>query len=275
MAGGCSLPAKQSADADPTPSATAGTSTSKKAAPSLRPPPPPPPAPEVDSCRRLAFIDIGRYSNTTPTTPCTKPHTARTFHVATLPGKIAFEGVQVKNEAIQQRAAKSCRSAFVRYIGGDSAIRARIRLTVTYFLPDQAEFDAGAHWVRCDIIALKAERILAELPRKLKGLLDDRESAADEFGLCSTGEPGLEGSRLVMCNQPHTYRAVAALRLGARDDGYPGNKAVSVAGKQRCEDLIVDLLGIDGGFTYTWTYPTALDWDAGQRFGFCWQKRTT
>ncbi len=85
----------------------------------------------------------------------------------------------------------------------------------------------------------------------------------------------MERSRLVMCNQPHTYRAVGALRLGAGDDAYPGDERVSVRGKQRCEDLIVDLLGTDGGFTYSWTYPTAMDWQAGQRFGFCWHKRTT
>ncbi len=141
---------------------TSDRAASKKPSPSVSPPPPPP---EVGSCRQLTFVDIGRYSNTTPTTPCGKPHTAQTFDVATLPNKIAFEGVQIKNDAIQQRAAKTCRTAFVRYIGGDSATRARVRLTVTYFLPNQAGFDAGARWVRCEIVALKAERLRGRASR--------------------------------------------------------------------------------------------------------------
>ncbi len=43
-------------------------------------------------------------------------------------------------------------------------------------------------------------------------------------------------------------------------------------GKQWCEDLIVELLGSDGGFTFGWTFPTTQDWNAGKRFGYCWNK---
>ena len=161
--------------------------------------------------------------------------------------------------------------AFVKYVGGDAATRARVRLTVTYFLPDQRAFDCRAHWVRCDIIALQAEQILADLPPKLEGLLDD-ESAIDDYGLCSTGVPGTDNSTMVMCNQPHTYRAIAALRLGSTNEGYPGEHVTNVDGKQRCEDLIIDLLDEESGFTFSWTFPTPADWQEGQRFGYCWNK---
>lgn len=271
LVAGCTPSPKQAANDDTTHPTTSSASTTSERS---TPPPTPPPAPDTDVCRQLRIVGIGRYSNTTPTTACSKPHTAFTFDVTRLPPDIAFEGVQIKNDAIQQQAAESCRTSFVDYVGGDAATRARVRLTVTYFLPDQAGFDAGAHWVRCDIIALKAERILADLPAKLEGLLDD-ESAVDDYGLCSTAEPGTVESTLVMCSQPHAYRAIAALRLGATDDPYPGDTTTNIEGKQRCEDLIVDLLGTDGGFTYSWTFPTAQDWKLGQRFGYCWNKLNT
>ncbi|MDQ3485237.1 MAG: septum formation family protein [Actinomycetota bacterium] len=265
LVAGCIPSPKQAASDDPTTATTSVEPTKKK------PPPPPPPAPEAETCRELKFGDIGRYSNATPITDCAKRHTGFTFEVTMLSPDIAFDGVQIKNDAIQQEAGRFCRKAFEDYVGGDAATRARVRLTVTYFVPNQNAYDAGARWVRCDIIALQAERILAELPEELKGLLDD-DAAIDDYGLCSRGDPGAIDSLQVICDQPHTYRAVEALRLGAMDDPYPGEATTSVEGKQRCEDLIVDLLGTDGGFTYSWTYPTTQDWEAGQRFGYCWNK---
>jgi len=76
----------------------------------------------------------------------------------------------------------------------------------------------------------------------------------------------------VMCNQDHDYRALTALRLGADDADYPGQQAVGADGQQRCDDYISETLGLGGGYTYAWTYPSLDDWDAGQRFGFCWNK---
>ncbi|MDQ3095815.1 MAG: septum formation family protein [Actinomycetota bacterium] len=267
LVAGCTPAAKQAASSDPTSGATSSGPTKKKPSPL----PSFLPTPDADTCRELRFVDIGRYSNATPTTSCAGRHTGFTFEVTRLPPDIAFEGVQIKNDAIQQQAGQACRDAFETYVGGDAAARARVRLTVTYFLPDQDTFDAGARWVRCDIIALQADQILADLPMELEGLLDD-DAAVDDYGLCSTGQPGAIDSKQVTCDQPHTYRAIAALRLGAMADSYPGETETRVVGKQRCEDLIVDLLGSDGGFTHSWTFPTPEDWNAGQRFGYCWNK---
>ena len=75
-----------------------------------------------------------------------------------------------------------------------------------------------------------------------------------------------------MCNQSHTYRAVAALRLGAEDASYPGESVTKDDGSQRCDDFVSDLLGVGGGYSYAWTYPSSEDWDNGQRFGYCWNK---
>ncbi|MBA2559239.1 MAG: hypothetical protein H0V07_05020 [Propionibacteriales bacterium] len=43
-------------------------------------------------------------------------------------------------------------------------------------------------------------------------------------------------------------------------------------GEQRCRGLVGDALGRSDGFTYSWTYPSKRDWEAGQRFGYCWHE---
>lgn len=233
-------------------------------------PKPPPPPPEQGECRDLVFSDIGLFSNEGKKVSCGDGHTAYTFAVETLPGKIAFEGVDIENKAVQSGAAESCSTAFAKFIGGDASTRALARLTVTYFLPKQQEFDLGAHWVRCDAVALQTAQTLASLPLELEGVLED-DSALQKWGVCSTGEPGAESSGLVMCTRRHTFRALAALELGDSDTPYPGADSAEKIGQQ-CEALVSDALGVEGDFTYGWTYPSASDWADGQRFGYCWNQ---
>jgi Septum formation len=235
---------------------------------------PPPPAPKTGACRNVSYADISLYSNHSKEVPCGSDHTAYTFHVAELPSDVAFDGVEIKNDAVQQAAADACQSAYARFIGGDHATRALARLTVTYFLPEQKGFDAGAHWVRCDVVALQSATLLAPLPRNLESFLD-QDNALHDFGVCSRGDPSTSTSELVMCTQDHTYRAVAAFRLGETGDRYPGQDETLQAGKQQCEDYIKQLLGVSGGFTYSWTYPSADDWSGGQRFGYCWNESSS
>jgi hypothetical protein len=230
----------------------------------------PPPTPSIGECRDLSYAEVSLYSNESKARPCSKPHTAFTFAVAQLPDDIAFDGVKIENDAVQAAAADACHKEFVSYIGGGTADRALTRLTVTYFVPKQAGFDAGAHWVRCDIVALQSEASLAELPNKLEGILD--EDLALEYDVCSRGDPAASGSTLVMCGQGHTYRAVSAIRLGEASAPYPGEQVARAEGEDDCKQVVSDLLGVSGGFTFSWTYPSAGDWSAGQRFGYCWNQ---
>ncbi|MGH3471079.1 MAG: septum formation family protein [Nocardioidaceae bacterium] len=248
-------------------SPTRATDTSK-------PPPPPPPEPKVDTCRNLSYGAIGRYSNTTPTTPCKKGHTAYTFAVAQLPTKVLVKGVGIGNPTIQDAASGLCHGAFPRFIGGDARARAMSRLTVTYFLPQQKGFDRGAHWVRCDVIALQAKQVLSGLPMDPRHLLDHPRRLAS-YTVCSKGAPGAAGSMLVICSQPHSYRAVAALQLGPDKASYPSSAVTKVDGQKRCQKLVSSTVMAGGGYSYGWTYPTASDWQHGQRFGYCWSKTTS
>jgi Septum formation len=222
-----------------------------------------PPVPSVGTCRTLAYSDISRFSNDSPTSSCRKP----------LPHDIAFDGVQIGNDSVQNYAAAACQKSFAHYIGGDPAAQALSRLTVTYFVPSQADFDRGARWVRCDVIALQTANVLAPLPRAVHGVLSNPD-ALTRFGVCSQGEPGSANVHLVMCQQAHAFRAVEALRLGDPNARYPAESVVRSGGEQRCKAYLDQLLG-PHGYTYAWTYPSPRDWRAGQRFGYCWHKTTS
>ena len=231
----------------------------------------PGPVPKVGECRDLEYPDISRYANGDELVRCRRPHTAYTFAVGDLPSDVVFKGVDIGNDAVQQAAAHTCRTRFARYVGGDDAALALSRLSMTYFVPDQRSFDAGASWVRCDVVALRTATALAPLPDDVQGLLDDADSLR-KYGVCSVGEPGLVDSRLVMCSEDHTYRAVAALRLGRAAAPYPGEAVTKDIGLQQCAEVLAEEIDDDSGYSYAWTYPTSADWASGQRFGYCWHQ---
>ncbi|MGA9346895.1 MAG: septum formation family protein [Nocardioidaceae bacterium] len=265
---GCGL-SSSSGGSDPTTDPTTG--TTKERATGSAAASAPAPAPRSDTCHELTFGQIGRYANSSAPVPCAKPHTSYTFAVQQLPSDVAFKGVDIGNDAVQEKASLQCRSAYASYVGGSAAVRSLSRLSVTYFLPSQPDFDKGARWVRCDVIGLQSSRVLADLPLELKGF-NTRDTALDDYGLCSQGDPGTTGAMLVMCSQDHTFRALSALRLGADSDAYPGESVAMTDGQKRCDKLVSDTLGVGGGYSYAWTYPSADDWANGQRFGFCWNK---
>lgn len=250
---------------------TSGSTPGSTTAPVTTVPPIPPSAPPVNTCHQLTYSSTSLYSDGSATVPCSKPHTAFTFAVPTLPAGVIVKGVGIGNKTIQDAAAASCRSAFDRFIGGSPASRALSRITMTYFLPSQAGFDLGAHWVRCDLIAMQTQTALGDVPTNPRHFLD-QANALDAFGACSQGDPGSPSFRLVICSQPHTYRALAALRLGADTSKYPGDTVTRVEGKRHCAHVISSQLNRSGGYTYGWTYPTAANWAQGQRFGYCWNK---
>lgn len=250
------------------PTGSTGTSATT---PTTAPAKPPPPAPRTAQCRELSYANTLVFTNDTLPVSCAKTHTAYTYAVPTLPSAIAFKGVQIQSQSIQSAAADECRTAFAGFIGGTPSSQALTRLGFTYFLPDQQGFDLGAHWVRCDVVAHQSAKTLGDLPRRVAGLLDTQTAQAT-YDVCSNGQPGATTSTLVMCTQTHTWRAQAAVRLGDTASAYPGTGTTLSNGKQHCKDLVAKLLGVTGGFSYSWTYPSDNDWLAGQRFGYCWSE---
>jgi hypothetical protein len=229
-----------------------------------------PPAPPRAACYRLASAELTRPTNDNSPVPCSRRHTARTIHVGRLNLRATGRTVPVDSPAVQRRLAEVCPRRLAAYVGGDRRTRDLSRLDVVWFSPTLEQAAAGARWFRCDVVAFDKGATLLALPSgaRLRGVLD-KPSALDAFGLCGTAAPGTKGFERVVCGRRHSWRAIdtLALRGTAR---YPGARNVRRAGDAACKAAA--RAGADDTlrFRYGWEWPTAAQWGAGQRFGYCW-----
>jgi Septum formation len=232
----------------------------------------PPEPPRAGECRRLTLDEATVATSDAAPVACNRRHTAVTVHVGRLsrllPG--GADAVDVEGERVQRRVAEDCRPRLGAFLGGDEETRTLSRFQVVWFTPTPEEHEAGADWFRCDLLALDQDDRLLSLPPPagLEGVLDRPESLAT-YGLCGTAAPGERGFERVACARRHRWVAIGTIPLegGAR---YPGVAAVREAGDEPCADRVREERGFPVEFEYGWEWPTAAQWEAGQRHGFCW-----
>lgn len=230
---------------------------------------PPPPPPEAGACYRLSVDDAQAASANAEPVPCRRPHTARTAFVGKV-ARLAGGNATPDDPAVARQLGDDCRRRGLTFLGGDPVTQNLSRFVTVGFLPTAAEIDAGAEWYRCDIVAFGNGERLLPLPfeRRLAGILDQGD-ALDTFGTCGTAAPGAADFERVACSLPHSWRALTTIRV-ADSDRYPGAAEVRRAGDGECADYVEDQAGFTTEIQYGWEWPTRAQWDAGQRYGFCW-----
>jgi hypothetical protein len=178
--------------------------------------------------------------------------------------------VGVDSERVQRQLAETCPAELAEIVGGDARTRAISRFQTVWFSPTLEQYDAGADWFRCDVVALATPERLLQLPRRqrLRGVLD-RPGTLATYGLCGTAQPGAAGFQRVACSLPHAWVAISTIRIDG-GDRYPGEAAVRRAGASACSDEVSARNESLLEYTYGWEWPTAQQWRAGQRYGFCW-----
>lgn len=229
--------------------------------------PPPPPAPVVGSCHRLTLDQATQPIDTTAAVPCTSAHTSVTVVVGRLSALEDGHLLAVDSTTVQQRIARTCPPTRLAYVGGSQVTQRLSRLEVVWFTPTPAQAGDGADWFRCDVVALAGSTGLASLPRRMRGVLD-AAGALDRFGTCGTTAPGRPGFQRVICSLPHAWQAVDTVELPRRTR-YLAAAAAS-QGDSSCKDVAA--ARANGALSYTWSFewPTQVQWDAGQRYGYCW-----
>ncbi len=227
------------------------------------------PAPARGACYRLSFDQLTEPTNSSRSVPCARRHSAQTIHVGKLRLVVDGHALAVDSSRVKRQVAQACPLRFASYVGGEQEDRDLSRLRVVWFSPTLAEADAGARWFRCDLVAFDTD---SQLHRQQgvtpRGVLDG-DDGRDRYGLCGTAAPGAEGFNRVLCERPHSWRAIATIQLdgGAR---YPGATAVRAAGDSDCLDQAREFQDFALTFTYGWEWPDRAQWRAGQRFGYCW-----
>ena len=253
---GCS----STSDEEPRAAGTTRAAASSSQAPASSPPP-------RHACYDLAFDDAVKPTSAAAPVPCSASHTAVTIEVGATRPVVDGHLLAVDSDTVQEQVARRCRARLDEYVGGDAEARRLSRLTVVWFSPTLAESDRGALWFRCDLVALAGHDRLAPLPRRARGLLS-QAGALDRFGTCGTTSPASRRFTRVICSARHTWRARATIPV-PRDARYLG-KAAGAAADAACRDIdaraAADILRLKWSFEW----PTREQWDAGQRFGYCW-----
>jgi hypothetical protein len=229
--------------------------------------PPPPAPPEVGSCHALSLTAATDPVDAGAAVPCGRAHTAQTFKVGTLSSLADGHLLAVDSPTVQARLSRTCPPALPKYVGGNQTTQRLSRLEAVWFGPSLEQADAGADWFRCDVVGLRREGSLINLPRQTKGVLDASD-ALDEFGTCGTAAPSTKGFERVVCSEKHSWRAIDTVDLPA-STRYLAKEATA-SGDASCKDVASQRA--NGALKYTWSFewPTRAQWATGQRYGYCW-----
>jgi hypothetical protein len=223
--------------------------------------------PKLGACYILTPKDTDQPSNAAEAVACSKPHTAETFAIGTLP---ASTGKDYDSPAHGKWIYPTCEKAFEKFLSVDSSMALRVRLSWAWFRPSKRGWDKGARWYRCDLVGGPDKATsYAALPTTAKGLF--RAKPPEQWLSCARG-PSVQASEKVPCTEKHDWRAVTSIKLGQPGDPYPGDRLVQVRSRDYCSDSVGAWMNypVDYEFGYTWFHQA--EWQAGNRLSVCWAK---
>jgi hypothetical protein len=251
---GCGGSAGGSADESPEPAASSSSTAPER--------------PQVGDCHRLSARELLGSADTKPAVECQDEHTTETAYVGTFKAAVLSDPQTLTGDKANRRAAQTCRKEAASYLGTDRGRQLLTRVEVLWFVPTPEQVDAGADWLRCDVVVLERDDRLMPLPRSMKGALR-QERGFDRYGLCGTARPGTKDFRRVVCGEEHSWRAISTIGI---DGGkrYPGAGAVRAQGEEECQGQARAAQDDALQYDYGWEWPTKAQWEAGQRHGYCW-----
>lgn len=255
---------------DPPRNAAESTTPNAASPPTTAAPVPPRPAPQVGECRDLGFAAATESTDDTAPGSCKSPHTATTYAVGQLDLVVDGHLLAMDSAQVRDQLDDKCTDRLARWVKGDAERLRLSRLRAIWFRPDVEEADRGASWFRCDVVAVASQGRLARYTGNLKGVLD-QDSALDRFGICGTANPSAKNFRKVICSGKHRWRAVSTVELGSKTK-YLGRKAAAIA-DTACQDRAIARGEPSMKFAWAFQWPTREDFDAGQRYGWCWLPR--
>lgn len=208
-------------------------------------------APTVGQCFDMSRDELDQANYTEAAVDCGGAHTSQVIAVAQLPADLSYDSAA----DVTEFALETCYPV-QRTILGTS--RSRVRLTafdLGYFTPTVEQQAAGARWLRCDLV-LTSDDTLKPLPGRLKvGTYPFKKSVSR----CLAGRD----FHVVVCADPHTFRATSALKVKA--SRYPKEKAWQRIGTQRCRTAT-------SSRSYRFSWPSKVGWKVGDRSLVCYSQ---
>jgi len=216
--------------------------------------------PVVGECHNYGYKRMLLQSDTTPAVDCTNRHTAKVVAVPQIPSGETWATMKAnKFRKIYALIDRKCKPAYHDLLGVNARTREMSAYAGSFFLPTQAQRDAGARWLRCDVYAMRA-----------KALTPLRYDAAP---LVPTPMP--ERVRKCMkaktlyyttCDASHAWKATGAFIL-KKTSKYPTETQVRRQALAKCPSRTTTR-------TYRWVYPTTYQWKHGNKVVVCFSKTT-
>jgi len=262
---GCTGGGDQSAGPTPSPSSSGSSSPASPSATPSRARPPK--APRDRACYKLSYDEAVAPTTEARSVACTGTHTSMTYAVGGLDTVVDGHLLAVDSKHVQAQVASECPRRLPSFLGGTLDDLHLSMLRSVWFTPTVETSDAGADWYRCDVIAVAADGRLAPLSTGMAGVLGT-SAGRDRFGMCGTAQPGTASFHRVICSGDHSWRAIRVVHFSTND--YPGPGAAQQAGQTICKDAGQSAASNSLDFTWSYEWPTAQQWAAGQDYGLCW-----
>ncbi|MFN8191739.1 MAG: septum formation family protein [Nocardioidaceae bacterium] len=210
--------------------------------------------PVVGECRDYTLADVAPRSNSTPVVDCAQTHTAKVIAVGRLPKGSTWSDYTIAQQ--WRMTYRVCLPAYRSILGSNDALRDMSSFSTSWFIPTKAERDAGATWLRCDLI-LYAGTKLADLPYDTRPMLP-AAPLPDTVARCRTKK-----FADTVCASGHTWRATGTFKLP--DTTYPSEKRIRKAAINRCP-------GLTSSSTFHWTWRSETLWEWGDHQVVCYTK---
>lgn len=180
-------------------------------------------APAVGDCYDLTFEQGYEHTISESTVPCTRKHTMRVVQVAQLPASVDMTDA----DAVSAAGPRACETSTRAYFGKDPRRSYLTLLSAWFFAPSEAQIDAGARWVSCEI-AITASSKLLPLP---KGAVPKAtaKKPANSIARCVSRK-----NTYVPCASAHVLRATYAFTTTAKGNDKAKATAIAKAANRTC-----------------------------------------
>ncbi len=211
--------------------------------------------PVVGDCYNYGWsVFIGPHDTSAPV-GCGTKHTAKVHHVFQLPASLDWSASDAE---ILRQVSKRCNPSWDDWMGRGQRTIARTAYYGAWFSPTQAQRDAGARWIRCDIVMLKS-RGLAPLPKNKAPMIP--KPMIKRVQKCLVGKKRLT----TPCNYKHQWKATGSFEMGG---SYPSSDKFRKVALSRCPQLV-------NSRRWLYEYPSRTQWKSGYKIVVCYTKTTS
>jgi len=211
--------------------------------------------PAIGSCFDLTYDQVRAVSNGEPPVDCTARHTTLTFDVV----EFAEPPDWNDEDTYVGQVYDQCNLSWIDVLGGSPKKITRSSYTYYWLLPTPAQRDAGAAWIRCELV-LRGGGSLVPLPQDVR--LGQLPLPA-EVARCAEGRR--TDYRETVCSRRHQFRATRSVELPG--DRWRGYDAVQQLALEACRKRV------PSGFRYSWP-SSRYWWRLGFRYATCLPKTT-